>query len=59
MATLLRRELGIEPELEHGAYGQFRILVDGREVLDAGAMAALGIVPSNDRILETVRKNLA
>ena len=59
MAGLLKRALGIEAGLEHGSYGQFKILVDGRVALDAGAMAMLGIVPSNDRIVEAVRGALA
>ena len=58
MAALLKRELGVEPELVHGAYGQFKIEVDGREVLDAGAAAALGIIPTNSRILAVVSRAL-
>lgn len=38
----------------HGPYGQFHIDVDGREVIDAGLVAALGLVPSNAAILEAV-----
>ena len=59
MAGLLKRELGIDATLEHGSYGQFKILVDGRVAIDGGAMAALGIVPSNDRLVEAVRGALA
>ena len=58
MAALLERELGQKVDLVHGAYGQFKIEVDGREVLDAGVMAALGIIPSNDAILAAVRAGL-
>ena len=58
MAALLKREHGTEPELVHGSYGQFKIDVDGREVLDAGAMAALGVVPTNSRILAVVSNAL-
>jgi len=58
VAALLKRELGTEPDLVHGPYGQFKIDVDGLEVLDAGAMAALGIVPTNSRILAVVSKAL-
>ena len=54
MAALLKRELATEPDLVHGPYGQFKIEVDGREVLDAGAMALLGVVPTNSRILAVV-----
>jgi hypothetical protein len=59
VAALLEREFGETVIRVHGPYGQFRIDVDGREVLDAGVMAALGIVPSNATILETVRTALA
>ena len=58
MAALLESELGETVARVHGPYGQFRIDVDGREALDAGVLAALGIVPSNATILETVRAAL-
>ena len=59
MAALLEREFDQKIERVHGPYGQFRIDVDGHEVLDAGVLAALGVVPSNARILDTVRTALA
>lgn len=59
MAALLEREFEQKIERVHGPYGQFCIDVDGKEVLDAGILAALGVVPSNATILETVRKALA
>ena len=55
---MLRRELEVESDLVHGPYGQFKILVDGREVVDAGLMAALGVVPSNEHIVDAVREAL-
>jgi hypothetical protein len=58
VAALLERELGEPIDRVHGPYGQFRIDVDGREVLDGGLVAALGVVPSNAKILETVRTAL-
>jgi hypothetical protein len=42
----------------HGRYGEFKILVDDDIVVDAGAMALLGIVPSGRRIVEAVRARL-
>jgi hypothetical protein len=42
----------------HGSYGEFKVLVDDQVVIDAGAPAALGIVPSSRRILEAVRARL-
>jgi hypothetical protein len=59
VARLLKETLGIEAELEHGPYGQYKILVDDREVIDAGVMAALVIVPSNADLVDAVRKALA
>ena len=53
MATLLKRELGIAPEMEHGSYGQFKILVDGNEVVEAGAM---GFVAKPYRIQQVAQK---
>ena len=58
MAALLKRELGVESDLVHGPYGQFKIEVDGREVLDAGAAGVLGILPGNARILAVVGRAL-
>ena len=58
MAALLKRELGVDAELVHGSYGQFKIAVDGREVLDGGAAVILGVVPSNSRILAVVGRAL-
>lgn len=58
MAGVLKRELGIDAELQHGSYGQFKILVDGEEAIDAGAMAALGILPSNDNLVKAVKQAL-
>ena len=59
MAALLERKLGEPIERVHGSYGQFKIDVDGQEVVDAGLLAALGVVPSNATILEKVQAALA
>jgi len=40
----------------HGHYGEFKVLVDGKVVVDAGPMGVLGIVPPDDQILEAVRR---
>lgn len=42
----------------HGSYGEFKVLVDDQIVVDAGALAALGIVPSGRRVVEAVRAHL-
>jgi len=41
-----------------GRYGEFKVLVDGDMVIDGGAMAALGVLPSSRTVLDTVRKRL-
>jgi hypothetical protein len=56
VAGLLKRELGIEVGLEHGPYGSFKILSDGREIFSA--MAAFGLIPSNADILAAVRREM-
>ena len=42
-AAEIRDELGEEVELENGHYGEFKVFVDGREVVSAGALAFLGV----------------
>ena len=42
----------------HGSYGEFKVLVNDQIVIDAGALTALGVVPSNRRIIEAVRARL-
>jgi hypothetical protein len=43
----------------HGHYGEFKVLVDGETVADAGALAALGVFPSSRKILDAVRTRLS
>ena len=42
----------------HGRYGEYKVLVDGDVVIDAGALAALGIAPSARKVVETVKQRL-
>jgi hypothetical protein len=42
----------------HGRYGEFKVLVDSDVVIDAGAAAFLGVVPSGTKILQAVRSRL-
>lgn len=58
MAARLRRELKREVAMIHGSYGEFKVLVDDQIVIDAGALAALGVVPSARRIVDAVRARL-
>jgi hypothetical protein len=58
VAARLRRELHEDVEMQHGRYGEFKVLIDGRMVVDGGALAALGVLPSSRKVLETVRAAL-
>jgi hypothetical protein len=41
-----------------GRYGEFKVLVDGTTVVDAGDAAFLGVLPSRQKILESIRPRL-
>ena len=53
-AAYLRNELGIEAEVVEGRYGELSVLVDGEEVINGGALAFLGVLPSLRRIRDAV-----
>ena len=59
MAAHLRRELQTDVEMVKGHYGEFKVLVDGALVVDAGGAAFLGVLPSRRKILESVRARLS
>ena len=59
MAARLRRELRTDVDIVRGRYGEFKVLVDGNLVIDGGALAALGVLPSARRVTETVRDRLS
>ncbi len=54
MAADLRQQLGADVEIENGRYGEFKVLVDGREVVDGGALAFLGVLPSVNEVRKIV-----
>ena len=58
MAARLRRELGIEVEMIHGRYAEYKVLVDGKIVVDGGAPTALGLVPTGRKVVDAVRARL-
>ena len=58
MAARLRRELRAEVDMEHGRYGEYKVLVDGAVVVDAGALSTIGIVPSDRKVVDAVRARL-
>jgi hypothetical protein len=58
VAAKLRRELGVDVDTVHGAYGEYKVLVDGELVIDGGGRVRLGLVPSGRKIVEAVRARL-
>jgi hypothetical protein len=59
VAARVRSELKTEVDMVHGRYGEFKVLVDGETVIDGGALAALGVLPSRRKIIDAVRERLA
>jgi hypothetical protein len=57
-AAYLRKQLGIDVELVEGHYGELSVLVDGEEVIDGGALAFLGVLPTLHRIRDAVAAKL-
>jgi hypothetical protein len=59
VAARLRRDLRTDVEMVRGHYGEFKVLVDGKTVIDGGALTALGILPSRRKVVDAVRARLA
>jgi len=59
VAARLRREFDTDVDMVHGRYGEFKVLVDGREVIDGDGMAAVGFLPSRRTIVDAVRARLS
>ena len=57
-AAMLRQDLGVEVTLEAGPYGSLQVRVDDDIVVDAGALAFLGVLPSLDEIRTRVSERL-
>lgn len=51
---MLRKDLGAEVTLEAGPYGSFQVSVDDEVVVDGGALAFLGVLPSLTEIRSQV-----
>jgi hypothetical protein len=56
VSAKLKRELGIDVDMIHGRYAEYKILVDGKTVIDGGALTALGVVPSDRDVISAVRQ---
>ncbi len=59
MAARLRRELKADVEMIRGHYGEFKVLVDGDTVVDGGAAAFLGVLPSGSKVMTKVRERMS
>lgn len=59
VAAKLRRELNAEVEMARGRYGEFKVFVDGEPIIDGGAAAFLGVLPSGKKIVEAVKARLS
>ena len=57
-AAYLRKQLGIDVELVEGHYGELSVLVEGEEVINGGALAFLGVLPTLHRIRDAVEAKL-
>ena len=42
----------------HGRYGEFKVLVDDEVVVDAGALAVIGVLPTKRHVLAVVQERL-
>lgn len=43
----------------HGKYGEFKVLVDDKVVVDGGSLAFLGVLPKASQVLDAVRTGLS
>ena len=59
MAARIRRQLHTDVDMVHGSYGQFQVLVDNVVLIDGGALAFVGVLPSVRKVTEAVRARLA
>ena len=59
MAARIRRQLHTDVDMVHGSYGQFQVLVDNAVLIDGGALAFMGVLPSVRKVVDAVRARLA
>ncbi len=58
MAAALKRDLDAEVEIASGHYGEFTVLVDDDEVVCAGPLGFLGVLPSVRTVRDAVASRL-
>ena len=56
---MLRRDLGVDVELEAGPYGSFEVRVEDQAVIEGGNLAFLGVLPTLHEIRTQVSQHLA
>ena len=59
MAAQIRSELQTEVEMVRGRLSEFKVLVDGKVVIDAGALAMVGVLPTGRKVVDAVRARLS
>jgi len=59
VAADLRSELGTDVKLEDGHYGEFKVFIDGEEIVSGGALAFAGVLPSVAEVRQIVASHLA
>jgi hypothetical protein len=59
VAARIRQELNTDVDMFRGKYGEFKVLVDNEIVVDGGALAFLGVLPSGREVLEAVKSKLS
>lgn len=55
----MRRDLGIDVDMVRGHYGEYKVLVDDKTVVDGGPLVILGLMPKAKDIIAVVRERLA
>jgi hypothetical protein len=54
----IERELHVDVVKVKGHYGEYKILVDREIIIDGGAKALLGILPSGKKVVDAVKSRL-
>jgi hypothetical protein len=59
VAAALRKQLGpaVDVETADGQYGEFKVYIDGQEVLSAGALGFLGVLPTVRAVVQVVEEH--
>ena len=56
---MLRRDLHLDVELMEGRYGELTVLVDGAQIITAGPLGFIGVLPTVRRVRELVESQTA